>query len=73
MFKSLFLLALIVISFNVCGYDTFDFDGKGNPQYFKVIEPITPNSWPLVTFYGGKPSRLNGTIGMAFKKEVSSE
>jgi subtilisin family serine protease len=73
MFKSLCLLAFIFISFNVCGYDTFYFDGKGNPQYFKVVEPVTANSWPIVTFYGGKPSRLNGTIGITFRNEIPLE
>lgn len=54
-------------------FDTFHYDLKGNPQYFKVVEKGTLKSWPVVTFYGSLPMKLNGTIGISFKGSVNKK
>lgn len=54
-------------------FDTFYYDHNGDPQYFKVVEKGTAKSWPVVTFYGSRPMKLNGTVGIQFKKSVPAE
>ena len=54
-------------------FDTFYYDQNGYPQYFKVVKKGTSKSWPVVTFYGSRPMRLNGTVGISFKESVPEE
>ncbi|MFO7736370.1 MAG: S8 family serine peptidase [bacterium] len=93
-----FFLCLFVFTAKVDGYeikmiegrsfDTFYFDGEGNPQYLKQIYETDRSDWikkrdglaskgvalwPVVTFYGSRPMQLNGNLGMSFKKDVSAE